>query len=80
MPARKKKEILSFEENLSRLESIVKAMESGDMPLDELIESYSKGMEYSKACAEALDKAEKSIDILIKESGKRITETELNIE
>lgn len=80
MPARKKKGVLSFEENLSRLESIVKAMESGDMPLEELIESYSKGMEYSKACTDALDKAEESIDILVKESGKKVTETELKIE
>lgn len=46
-----------FEESLKQLEDIVRRLE-GDMPLDEAVAAFEKGIELSKVCIETL-KAEK---------------------
>ncbi|MCK9537447.1 MAG: exodeoxyribonuclease VII small subunit [Bacilli bacterium] len=43
-----------FEELLKELEEIVKALESGDLTLEESIEKYQRGMELSALCKEKL--------------------------
>ena len=50
-------EIKKFEEALKELENTVKKLE-GDLPLDEAIKAFEKGIELSKICIEDL-KAEK---------------------
>lgn len=45
----------SLEENLNTLESLVKKLEKGDLPLDEAIEAYAEGMALSARCRERLD-------------------------
>lgn len=50
-------EMKKFEEALGELESIVKKLE-GDIPLDEAVTSFERGIQLSKVCIEAL-KAEK---------------------
>ena len=54
-----------FEESLAQLEEIARKLESGNLNLDEAIESFEKGIKLSKECTEILDKAEKRINILI---------------
>ena len=63
-----KKQETSFEENIASLEAIVEKMESGDVTLQELMQNYSRGVELAKRCRNDLDRAEKTIDILIRES------------
>ena len=70
-------EIKKFEEALAELESIVKKLE-GDMPLDEAIKSFEKGIELSKICIEDL-KAEKGKLALLVDDIKNVT-TELNLD
>jgi len=48
----------SFEDSLERLEKIVAAMESGDVPLDKALEMYEEGINISQYCLKELDKAE----------------------
>ena len=55
---------LSFERALSELEGIVAAMESGQMPLQESLDAYKRGMELLRQCRETLDAAEQQIRIL----------------
>ena len=43
-----------FEELLKELEEIVKALESGNLTLEESIEKYQRGMELSALCKEKL--------------------------
>ena len=50
-------EMKKFEDALSELEGIVKKLES-DMPLDEAVKAFERGIELSKTCIETL-KAEK---------------------
>lgn len=59
----------SFEESLLQLESIVKKLESGDIPLDEAIAKYTDAMKLSKVCSEKLKTAEEAINKIVKEDG-----------
>ena len=54
----------SLEESMARLEAVVDAMESGDIPLDQLVARYEEGMRLLKACEERLRAAELRIEEL----------------
>lgn len=57
---------VSFEDALKKLETIVDAMESGDLPLESLLAKYEEGMKLSKICQEKLAEAELKIQQLEK--------------
>ena len=59
----------SFEENLTELETIVKKLESGEVPLDDAIKEFTKAMELSKKCDEKLKSAEEAITKIVGEDG-----------
>ena len=48
----------TFEENLNRLEEIVRAMEKGDVPLDKSLELFQEGTALLQLCGRILDDAE----------------------
>ncbi len=51
----------TFEQALEELESIVREMESGDLPLEEAVKKYESGIKQSKYCLDLLDRTEKKI-------------------
>jgi exodeoxyribonuclease VII small subunit len=53
----------SFEEALHELESIVAAMEKGDLNLDPSLDAYQRGMELLKFCQNKLTAAENKIRV-----------------
>ncbi len=57
---------LSFEEALKKLEAIVEAMESAELPLEDLLGKYEQGMELAKVCQENVADAELKIQRLEK--------------
>lgn len=67
--AEKQKKELSFEESLEKLESIVKKLETGEIPLDDAIKEFNEAMTLAKKCDEKLKTAEESITKLIKDNG-----------
>jgi len=48
----------TFEENMHRLEQIVRAMERGDVPLEESLKLFLEGTKLVEACGKLLDEAE----------------------
>ena len=70
-------EMKKFEESLGELEAIVKKLE-GDMPLDEAVKSFERGIELSKVCIETL-KAEKGKLSLLVDDINNLTE-QFNLE
>ena len=70
----------SFEESLAELESIVETMESGEPSLADLMENYSRGIRLSQKCMKALERAEKTMDLLVKEGKEETEALELAIE
>jgi exodeoxyribonuclease VII small subunit len=59
---------LAFEEALKKLESIVEAMESGDLPLDTLLAKYEEGTKMAQICQAKLAEAELKIQQLEKDA------------
>lgn len=58
---------LSFETALSKLETIVESMESGEVPLAELLAKFEEGNKLLKHCEGRLKEAELKIEQLKKE-------------
>jgi exodeoxyribonuclease VII small subunit len=59
-------EPLSIEQAMERLEALVREMETGRMPLEELIRSYEEGVKLATLCQEKLDAAAKKIQTISK--------------
>lgn len=75
-----KKKEASFEQNLQALQDIIDSLDEQEPNLEELLAAYTQGVELSKKCMSAIDKAEKTMDILVKENKNGIEELELQIE
>lgn len=58
----------TFESALKELESIVKEMESGELPLEEAVKKYELGIKQSRFCMDLLDKTEKKITQLTRDA------------
>ena len=66
---------LNFEGAMDRLEKIVEQMESGKLPLEDLIVRYEEGMKLVKTCQERLANAEQKIEILTRDNaGKTVVQ------
>jgi exodeoxyribonuclease VII small subunit len=61
---------LSFEQGLQHLETIVKEMESGELPLERALDLFERGMKLSAACRRQLEEAETRVEILTRRAGE----------
>lgn len=59
------KEIMSFEASMERLEQIVRAMERGDVALEESLKLFQEGTELVRSCAKLLDDAQMQIQTVL---------------
>jgi exodeoxyribonuclease VII small subunit len=57
---------LSFEAGLAELESLVKQLESSDLPMERALELFEKGMALSESCRKQLEEAESRVEILMR--------------
>jgi len=65
----------NFEGAMDRLEKIVEQMESGKLPLEDLIVRYEEGMKLVKICQERLANAEQKIEMITRNSaGKPVVQ------
>lgn len=64
----------TFEENMTRLEQIVRAMERGDVPLEESLKLFQEGTALVKSCGELLDKAEQQVTKIVTQADGSPTE------
>ena len=56
--------IKDFEAAIAELESIVKKLEEGDLPLEASLELYERGVQLSRFCHSRLEEAERRIEVL----------------
>ncbi len=61
---------LNFEESLEKLETIVKKLETGEVPLDDAIKEFNEAMKLAKKCDDKLKSAEESITKVVKDNGE----------
>lgn len=55
----------SFEAALTELEETVRALESGELPLESALEQFEKGVRLLRECEGALKHAEQKVEILL---------------
>jgi exodeoxyribonuclease VII small subunit len=56
--------IKDFEAAIGELEGIVKKLEEGDLPLEQSLQLYERGVQLSRFCHARLEEAEHRIEIL----------------
>ena len=56
---------LTFEQNMQRLEQIVRAMERGDVPLEESLKLFQEGTDLIAKCGKLLDAAELQVKMIL---------------
>ena len=55
----------TFEQNLRRLEEIVRAMERGDVALEESLKLFQEGTELVRSCGKLLDDAAQQVKLVL---------------
>ena len=65
---------MNFEQALSRLEEIVRKLESGNVSLDESIEIYQEGIALAKYCSGKLEEAEGKVLAIVNKENDIIEE------
>ncbi len=60
----------NFETCLDELEKTVKQLESGDLPLEQSLQLFERGMVLSESCRKQLEEAETRVEMLIRKEGK----------
>lgn len=63
-PVSKKPAPVNFEQSLSQLEALVAHMESGELPLEEALRSFERGIQLTRECQSALQAAQHKVQIL----------------
>jgi exodeoxyribonuclease VII small subunit len=66
---------IDFERSLTRLEEVVRQLESADLSLDDAMKLFEEGVQLSRECQKRLEEAEGRVEILLKKAdGKMATE------
>jgi exodeoxyribonuclease VII small subunit len=64
---------MSFEDALAELEGIVRRLESGQVKLDEAIQSYERGAQLKRHCEKKLNEAQQRVDRIVIGSDGAVT-------
>jgi exodeoxyribonuclease VII small subunit len=59
-----------FERALGELENLVERLERGDLPLEEALRIFERGVELTRHCQTSLKAAQQKVEILLKRSGQ----------
>jgi exodeoxyribonuclease VII small subunit len=59
-----------FEQALAELEALVERLERGDLPLDEALKTFERGVELTRHCQGSLKTAQQRVEILLKRNGQ----------
>ena len=73
-PKPAKQETPDFETAMRDLEELVERLEHGDLPLEESLAAFERGVMLTRACQSALKEAEQKVEILLKKAGEPVIE------
>ena len=71
---------MSFEKALTELEGIVEKLEKGGLALNESLALFEKGIKLARYLRSELEKAEKKIDILLKDEKGQVKQKPFELE
>ena len=70
---------LKFEEAMERLDSIVEAMEAGEIGVEESIAKYEEAMQLAAHCRKILDQAEQRIQKIQLDAAGKVSATDFEV-
>jgi exodeoxyribonuclease VII small subunit len=59
-----------FEQSLTELETLVQKLEQGDVPLEDALKTFERGVALTRQCQTALRTAQQKVEVLLAQSGK----------
>ena len=65
---------IDFEGAMRDLEELVERLEQGDLPLEESLAAFERGVMLTRNCQTALKEAEQKVEILLKRAGEPAVE------
>jgi exodeoxyribonuclease VII small subunit len=63
-----------FERALAELETLVESLERGDLPLEEALKTFERGVELTRHCQTSLRAAQQKVEILLKRGSQNAVE------
>jgi len=63
-----------FEKSLSELEALVTKLEQGDIPLEEALKTFERGVALTRQCQTALRTAQQKVEVLLARNGDETVE------
>jgi exodeoxyribonuclease VII small subunit len=70
MTSPKKAESMTFEQSMQELETLVTKMEQGDLPLEDALQSFERGIQLARHSQQKLKDAEQKVQILTNQNGQ----------
>jgi exodeoxyribonuclease VII small subunit len=67
--SKKDEKPVEFEAALEELETLVTRMEEGELPLEEALKQFERGIRLTRDCQKALREAEQKVDLLMEQAG-----------
>ena len=58
----------TFEQSMAELEQLVTQLEQGDIPLDQALANFERGIHLTRQCQQQLEQAEQKVKILLADS------------
>jgi exodeoxyribonuclease VII small subunit len=64
-----------FEQSLTELEALVAKLEQGDVPLEEALKTFERGVALTRQCQTALRSAQQTVEVLLARNGEETIES-----
>ena len=64
-----------FEKSLAELEALVTRLEEGDVPLEEALKTFERGVALTRQCQTALRTAQQKVEVLLTRNGDESIES-----
>jgi exodeoxyribonuclease VII small subunit len=71
----KKEKLPDFEQSLAELEALVAKLEQGDVPLEDALKTFERGVALTRQCQSALRTAQQKVEVLLARNGEETLET-----
>ena len=70
----KKEQLPDFEQSLAELEALVAKLEQGDVPLEDALKTFERGVALTRQCQTSLRTAQQKVEVLLSRGGEESIE------
>ena len=70
-----KQKLPDFEQSLTELEALVTRLEQGDVPLEDALKTFERGVALTRQCQTALRTAQQKVEVLLSRNGDETVES-----